>query len=37
MDDKKIDKGSYELDSNTLRRVRKIDNLVKCNYYKREK
>lgn len=37
MDDKEIDKGSYELDSNTLRRVRKIDNLVKCNYYKREK
>lgn len=37
MDDKKIDKGSYELDSNTLRRVRKIDNLFKCNYYKREK
>lgn len=37
MDDKKIDKGSYELDSNTLRRVRKIDNSVKCNYYKREK
>ncbi|MGN1357807.1 MAG: hypothetical protein ACI4WU_00415 [Bacilli bacterium] len=37
MDDKEIDKISYELDNNTLRRTRKRNNLVKCNYYKREK
>lgn len=36
-DDKEIDKISYKLDNNTLRRTRKRDNLVKRNYYKREK
>ena len=36
-DDKEIDKISYELDNNTLRKTRKRDNLVKRNYYKREK